>query len=113
MTPAELKTRVAQTLHRTDLTDQITNFLADAQERINRRLSVALTVPADDVPFPDGTPLLYFYATLQGAYEFLNNGDNARYYAQAWELEADRQNVLSPGTVTDQFAGEPPVIIGA
>lgn len=112
MTPAELKSRVAQTLHRTDLTAQITNFLADAQERINRRFGTELTVPADDVPFPDGTPLLYFYATLQGAYEFLNNGDNARYYAQAWELEGDRQNVLQPGTVTDNYAAEPPFIVG-
>lgn len=113
MTPAELKTRVAQTLHRSDLTLQINNFVLDAQERINRRFGVALALPADNDQLPEGTALIYFYATLQGAHEFLNNGDNARYYAQAWELEADRQNVLSPGTATDQFAAAPPVIIGA
>lgn len=112
MTVTELKARIAQTLHRPDMATQIPNFISDAQERINRRFGVALAVPADADPLPDGTGLLYFYAAMQGANEFLNNGDNARYYSELWELEADRQNVLNPGTVTDSYATEPPFIIG-
>ena len=112
MTPQELYAKIATTLHRSDLTTTIPLFVQDANERINRRFGTALTVPADTAPLPTGCDLLYFYAAMQGAYEYLNNGDNARYYAQSWELEADRQNVLQPGTVTDNFALEPPYIKG-
>ena len=110
MTFAELQTKIAQTLHRTDMTSVIPQFIDDANERINRRFGVALTVGTD---IPAGTQLLYFYAAMQAANEYLNNGDNARYYAEAWELEGDRQNVLQPGTVTDNYAAEPPFIAGA
>jgi hypothetical protein len=112
MTPAELKTRISQTLHRTDLGPQLDNFVADANERINRRFGVALTVPIDTDPLPEGTDQLYLYAAITAAYEFLNNGDNARYYDQKWELEADRQNILQPGTATDNFATEFPFMVG-
>ena len=110
MTLTELETKIAQTLHRTDMAAVIPGFIADANERINRRFGVALTVAAD---IPDDLQLLYFYAAMQAANEHLNNGDNARYYSEAWELEADRQNVLQPGTVTDNYADEPPFIVGA
>lgn len=113
MTPADLKTRIAQITHRNDLGPQLNNFIADANERINRRFGVALVVPADGDPLPAGTEQLYLFAAVTSAYEFLNNGDNARYYDQKWELEADRQNVLQPGTVTDNYAAEPPFIAGA
>jgi hypothetical protein len=112
MTPAELKTRIAQIMHRSDLGPQLDNFVNDANERINRRFGVALTVPADADPLPTGTDQLYLYAAITAAYEFLNNGDNARYYDQKWELEADRQNVLQPGTVTDNFATDLPFMVG-
>jgi hypothetical protein len=39
---------------------------------------------------------MFLYSALQAAYEHLNNGDNANYYKDAFELEADRQNVLQP-----------------
>lgn len=110
MTPADLKTRIADITHRRDLTQQLDKFVAEANERINRRFGITLTVPADADPLPAGTDQLYLYAGLTAAYEFLNNGDNARYYDQKWELEADRQNVLNPGTVTDNYAAEPPFI---
>ncbi len=110
MTPADLKTRIAQITHRNDFGVQLDNFVADANLRINRRFGIALVVPADADPLPDGTYQLYLFAALTAAYEHLNNGDNARYYDQKWELEADRQNVLNPGTVTDNYAAEPPFI---
>ena len=110
MTFTELAAAIAQNLHRTDLTSVIPQFISNANERINRRFGVALTDSGD---IPEGTYLLYYYAALQAANEYLNNGDNARYYADRWELEADRQNVLSPGTVTDNYAADLPVIIGA
>jgi hypothetical protein len=113
MTPADLKTRIAQITHRTDLGAQLDNFVNDANERINRRFGVSLTVPADADPFAEGIYLLYLFAALAAAYEHLNNGDNAAYYSNKWELEADRQNVLQPGTVTDNYATDLPYMMGA
>ena len=110
MTLQDLKDRIAAILHRNDLTPQMDNFVSDAQFKIERRFGVLL--PAID-PIPAQTELLFLYAGLESAYEHLNNGDNARYYFDKFELEADRQNVLNPGTITDNYAAEPPVIIGA
>jgi hypothetical protein len=105
VTPAELNTKVAGALHRTDLGTTINTFITDANARIQRRFGVTLNIATT---IPAGTELLYYYATLQATYEYLNDGDNARYYADRWELECDRQNVLNPGTVTDNYAAEPP-----
>jgi hypothetical protein len=110
MTLQELKDKIASILHRTDLTASMDGFIQDAQYKIERRFGIVL--PAID-PIPTGTELLFQLWALQSAYEFLNNGDNATYYHDRAELEADRQNVLQPGTVTDNYAADLPVIIGA
>lgn len=109
MTLAQLKTRIADILHRTDLSAQMDNFIDDARLKIERRFGVVLA--AID-PIPAGTENLFIYSALQSAYEHLNNGDNAIYCHERFELEADRQNVLNPGTITDNYATEPPVMIG-
>jgi hypothetical protein len=109
MTLDDLKDRIAAILHRSDLTAQMDNFISDAQFKIERRFGILL--PSID-PLPAQTEMLFLYSALESAYEHLNNGDNAKYYFDKFELEADRQNVLNPGTVTDNFATEPLVIIG-
>lgn len=108
MNIADLKLRIAQIAHRTDLGPQLDNFIADALDRINRRFGVALALPSGTDPLPEGTDLLWLYASLVSCYTFLNNGDNARSYDAAWELEADRQNVLNPGTVLDNYEAAAP-----
>ena len=111
MTADEITTRIAQILHRSDLGPQMANFVSDANERINRRFGTAFVVPVGTAPLPAGD-LLYLYAALVSANLFLNNGDNARTFEQAWELECDRQNVLSPGGTVDAYTTEPPFIAG-
>lgn len=110
MTLQDLKDRIASITHRKDLSAQMNDFISDAQLRMQRRFGI--TFAAID-PVPARTEMMFLYAALQSAYEHLNNGDNAKYYADKFELEADRQNVLDPGTVTDNYATEPPYIIGA
>lgn len=108
MTLDELKTRIAQILHRTDLGPQLDNFISDAQFKIERRYGIILA--AID-PIPPQTESLFLYSALESAYEHLNNGDNAKYYFDKFELEADRQNVLNPGTITDNFTGTTPAVL--
>jgi hypothetical protein len=110
MTIQELKNRIAAILHRSDLNGQLDNFINDAKLRIERRFGIDLL---SIEPIPAGTETLFLTSSLQSAYEHLNNGDNATYYFDKFELEADRQNVLNPGTVTDNYATDLPVIIGA
>ena len=107
MTLNDLITRIEQTTHRTDLASLVPTWAADATERINRRFGVNLVL-ADPLPAPD---LIYFYATMQAAYEYLNNGENAQTYSTKWELECDRQNVLNPGSALDNYASAPPYIM--
>jgi hypothetical protein len=108
MTLQDLKDRIAAILHRSDLSAQMDNFIGDAQFKIERRYGI--TLAAID-PIPPQTESLFLYSALESAYEHLNNGDNAKYYFDKFELEADRQNVLNPGTITDNFAGTTPAIL--
>jgi len=111
MTPAEMKTRLAQTLHRSDLTGQMGNFMADAMERINRDFQVSLVLPSDSMPLP-AADLLFYYAALQSAFEYLNDGDNAMYAGKRYEQEVSWEGVSNTGKPTDQFSGLPPIIVG-
>ncbi|WP_299084460.1 hypothetical protein [uncultured Paraglaciecola sp.] len=112
MTPSQLKTRIAAVTHKSDLTGQMDNFLADALAKINERFGVNLTQPASGVDYPAGTDLLFYYAALVSTYEFTHNVDAATYYNDKFELWADRQNVLSPGSETDNYATINPFIAG-
>jgi hypothetical protein len=111
MTSAQMKARIAEVLHRNDLTAQMDNFMADAMERINRKFGVALVLPADDQPLP-APDMLFLYAGLQSAYEFTNNGENAVFASERFAQECRGQFLTGNGSATDQFAGVPPVIVG-
>jgi hypothetical protein len=116
MTYDELIARMASIAHRKDLDAQLPNFVADANEKINRRFNLALESPSPAVQTNTVLttwPLLYLYSGMQSLYEHLNNGDNASYYRQAWEQEADRQNITLSSTDTDPWTVDdlPPAII--
>jgi hypothetical protein len=109
MTPAQMKARIAQVMHRDDLGDQMANFMADATEKINRKFGVALVLPADDKPLP-APDMLYLYAGLQAGFEFANDGDNAVFASDRFAQEAAAQFLTGNGSATDQFGGVAPVI---
>jgi hypothetical protein len=116
MNYTDLVARMASIAHRNDLESQMPNFVADANEKVNRRFNLAMVSPSPTVDTNAVLslwPLLYLYSGLQSLYEHLNNGDNATYYRQAWEQEADRQNVTLYSPETDMWTsidGLPPVI---
>jgi hypothetical protein len=112
ITIADLKTRIAQVMHRTDLTAQMDNFVADAFERVNRRFGTAFIKGADTETLPAAT-LLFLWPAMQSANEFIRDSDAAMWAAEQFDLEAGRQNVTGATSATDQFAGEPPVINGS
>jgi hypothetical protein len=110
---SELKTRLAQIGHRSDLSSQMANFTQDATEKINRRFGLALAplvLDTDTNEVLTNWPLLYLYAALQSLFEFTNNGDNATYFSGLWNLEADRQNITGGSSATDSWNSEPPAI---
>lgn len=113
MNYGELKTRLAQIAHRSDLSSQMENFTQDATEKINRRFGLALAPLVEDSDANDvikNWPLLYLYAALQSLNEFVNNGDNATYFGTLWENEANRQNITGASSATDGWNSEPPQI---
>jgi len=104
----ELQAQIAQRLRRSDLSSRIPMFVQDATERINRRLNlqlVNLSAPDDTNEILTSYPLLYIYAALQSGYEQLNDGTNAVYFADRWELECDRQYVTQ--SIDDPLVMEP------
>lgn len=111
----QLKQRLAGISHRSDLTNQLPLFVQDATERINRRFNLTLPNLVSDQDTNDVLtqfPLLYVYSASSSMFEYLNNGENAMYYDNKWEVECDRQNVLSPYTATDKYtATNPPVVL--
>jgi len=110
MTLSDLKTRIAEVLHRTDLGPDLGNFVSDATERINRRFGVSLVTPAADTdPLPAGD-LLYLYAACQSGYEFLNDGDNAAAASDRFNNEVMTDRWSNTGATTDQFSGVAPVV---
>lgn len=114
MTYSELKSRLAQISHRNDLEPQMASFVDMAKERINRRFGLSLATLSGDADTNEVLslwPILYLYASLQALYEFLNNGDNATYYKDLWEQEADRQNITGASTATDPLWGAQPPFI--
>jgi hypothetical protein len=101
MTYLELKNRIAQTTHRTDLTLQMDSFSDDATDKIRSRFSMAATAlpylrnDTDTNVILTEFPLLYVYASLKAAFEHLNNGDNAIYMRDMWEEEVSKQNITA------------------
>ena len=112
---SDLSTRIAAILHRTDLAPQMVNFAADATDKINTRFTLSLTAPvapADTNTVLTDSPLLYLYASLESAYEFLNNGENAVYYADKFAALAAEQNITGGKSSTDPYLIDPPQIKG-
>ena len=101
MNLGELSTRVAQITHRSDLAPQATNFADDATKKINRRLGLELEPlvdPTDTNEILTNYPLLYLYAALVSAFEYIHEGDAARMYNDRWLEEIDYQYITAPGT---------------
>jgi len=93
------------------------NFVEDARLKLNRRFGltlVPLVADTDTNPVLTEFPLLYLYAAVQSGFEYLNNGNNAQYIFDKWEIECDRQNILNPYSVTDHYTADaPPAMLTA
>ena len=88
-----LALRIAQITHRDDLGPYIPIFIFDANQMIEKRLSMTLNVPksggATDNPMLFTNPSLYLYASLVSAYEFINELEMADYYMKRFLEEID------------------------
>lgn len=116
MNYTELQARVLGIAHRGDLVAQMEGFASDANEKINRRFSLALVAPSTTNATNEvltSYPLLYVYAALTSLYDYLDNTDDADRYQEKWNIEADAQNVSQSGAVTDPWTIDdvPPAIV--
>ena len=114
MNYGQLKQRLSATAHRTDLALSLPFFVEDARLKINARYGIKLAAFVNDSDTNGvltNNTLLYLYASLQSLYEFLNDGDNARYYSGLWDIEAANQNINAASSDTDPYTAAPPVIV--
>ncbi len=105
---AEIDTvdRIIRQLDEARLADQVSKFIDDATYRINSRFGLNLASPAssgDTNAVLTWHPLLYVYACLVSAFEYLNNGENAIYMDNKWETEADRVIINNPTSAIDMW----------
>jgi len=110
MTYSQLKTLILQIAHRSDLNSQVAQFVQNAQDKINQRLTLALVPlvnPDDTDTILTQFPMLYVQAALISLYEFINEGELVQYYQGSWNDQVDQYNITSTA------AGSAPVITGA
>ena len=93
---SELKTMLASLSHRSDLSARMGMYSGNATECINRRFGLALAplvADGDTNPVLTECLFLYIFAAMQALNEDLNNGENAIYYSNRFNQEADNQNI--------------------
>ena len=110
MTYQQLIVLIAQITHRDDLATQRQDFVDAANEMIETRLTLSLKAPGEDVDnnfvFTQ-QPYLYVYASLIGAYEFINEIDMAEYYTRRFDYLIEQYYINSKaGEVNSPVMGE-------
>ena len=111
MNYGEIKTQIAKFAQRTDLGNEIPQFVANAGERIGRRFGVMpapLIADTDTNSVLTTHPTLYLYAGLREYAVFTHNVTAVQAYEQLFTIEADRMNITYQGP--DWAACEPPVM---
>lgn len=81
MTKEELRTKLLTMSHRNDLADVVDFFIGDAEELIETRFNVTI----EDESWLEQFPLLYTYGAMVSLYEYIKQGDDARYYKERWD----------------------------
>lgn len=101
MTFDQLYAKIADKVHRKDMTARLPTFVDAARQMLNGRLSLALvppTAPTETNEILTDWPLLYFYAALAELYEFIEEYETASYFHGKWDREVDRYYVTRAGT---------------
>ena len=85
MTKTELRTKLLTMSHRNDLADVVDFFIGDAEELIETRFNVTITDENGTNSWLQQFPLLYSYGALASLYEYIKQGDDARFYKERWD----------------------------
>ncbi len=111
MLVSELKAFVAHTAHRSELVDSdLQSFVDQASDKVFLRFGCTIAVTPDSAVIPAGTEQIMKSLSLQACYEFLINGEMARYYEQQAMALCDAATISGGATVLDLYP-EGPVIV--
>lgn len=101
MTYAELQTRMIDQSHRKDMTTRAPQFIEDARNAINYRLSLALPAlvnPDDTNEVLTANYLIYFYRAMQSLFEFIVEFETAQIYEALYQAQVGAYYTTAPGT---------------
>ena len=110
MNNGELKTKLLNWSHRSDLASEVQGFINGATERINQRFGTkynAMSADADsNQTLADHGETLYFYAAARELNVYIQDMDTAARFDELFDKEASRMNihVRLDGWVTDATA---------
>ena len=104
MTRGQLQTLIQQWAHRTDLADQVDQFINATTERLNRRLGITLdAMPGlnDANLVTEQNPTIYLYGGLREMAIYTGDGPAEQHYNQLYTMEVNNLNINYNGTEWD------------
>ena len=97
MNRAEIKNKIAEWSHRTDLTGQLDVFVDNATQRLNNRLGLALTLSGNSGEniISRDYPNIYIYAGLREMAIYVRDRVAANDYDQLYQAEVAQLNITA------------------
>ena len=99
MNRGQLKQRLIDESHRTDLATMLDQFVNDAEQKINHRFSLELSTSADtDINYIlRDHYLLYLYPAMRSLNLHIKDVDEALRWNELWRQEASEMNINNLG----------------
>ena len=109
MNRAEIKNKIAEWSHRSDLTGQLDTFVDNTTSRLNNRLGLALTLldNGDNIISRD-YPMIYIYGGLREMATYVRDRTAMADYEQLYQDEVSRLNVTAE---SEGFTDDCPAIL--
>jgi hypothetical protein len=104
MTRGQLQSLIQQWSHRTDLADQVDQFINAVTERLQRRLGITLdAMPGlnDKNIVSDANPTVYLYGALREMAIYTADAPAEREYDMLYEKEVNNLNINYNGAEWD------------
>jgi hypothetical protein len=107
---AEIKNKIAEWSHRTDLTNQLDTFVDNTTQRLNNRLGLALVLSGagDENVISRDYPNIYIYGGLREMATYVRDRVAQQDYEQMYQAEVASLNINAE---SEGFTDDVPVML--
>ena len=110
MNRAEIKSKIAEWSHRTDLTGQLDVFVDNTTSRLNNRLGLALTLTGNSGEniISRDYPMIYIYGGLREMATYVRDRTAMQDYEQLYQSEIANLNINAE---SEGFTNDTPTML--